>query len=131
MVGLLPFLLLLAGVGVVGCAPDAPSRASAATPAQQQVELLVFSAKWCSVCRNVPPVLKRLEAEFPEVTIRELDVDDDEAGKLAAEYGADALPYYFVRVDGEVVARQRGFLPYAEARQFLRAAMNRANAAKR
>lgn len=118
------FALLFAAVlGVVGCSPFARPRDTAKET--RKVEFLVFSAKWCSVCRDVPPVLSKLRANHPDVTFVELDVDEGEGQKLAAEYRVDATPYNFIRIDGKVVARQRGLLPYPEAEKFLRGAMKK------
>lgn len=116
-------LLLAAVLGVAGCMPFSPPRDTAKET--RRVELLVFSAKWCTYCKQVPPVLEKLRANHPDVTFVELDVDEEEGRKLAAEYNADALPYYFVRIDGKVVAKQKGLLPYTEADKFLRGAMKK------
>jgi thiol-disulfide isomerase/thioredoxin len=116
----LPFALLL--LGMLGCSPFTSRDTAKET---RKVEFLVFSAKWCSYCKQVPPVTKKLEANYPDVTFLELDVDEEEGGKLAAEYNAEALPYYIIRIDGKVVARQRGLLPYADADKFLRGAMKK------
>lgn len=113
-------LLLLA---LLGCMPFTNPRGTAKET--RKVEFLVFSAKWCSYCKQVPPVTKKLQANYPDVIFLDLDVDEEEGSKLAAEYGADALPYYFVRIDGKVVAKQKGFLPYAEADKFLSRAMKK------
>jgi thiol-disulfide isomerase/thioredoxin len=116
VLGLVALVCVLAG-----CGPTAPTATVPdATAPTKKVELLVFSAKWCGVCRDVPPVLTKLRAKYPKVTIRELDVDTDEGMKLAAEYNADALPYYFLLVDGKMVDKSRGFLPYPDAERFVR-----------
>lgn len=120
---LLSALLLAAVFGVVGCSPFNRPRDTAKET--RKVEFLVFSAKWCSVCRDVPPVLTKLRANYPDVTFVELDVDEGEGQKLAAEYRVDATPYNFIRIDGKVVARQKGLLPYAEAERFLQRAMKK------
>lgn len=113
-------LLLLTVLAAGGCRPTSPRGTET-----RKVEFIVFSAKWCSYCKQVPPVTKKLQANYPDVTFLELDVDEEEGGKLAAEYNADALPYYIIRIDGKVVARQKGLLPYAEADKFLRGAMKK------
>lgn len=113
-------LLVLAVFAAGGCRPTSPRGTET-----RKVEFIVFSAKWCSYCKQVPPVTKKLQANYPDVTFLDLDVDEPEGAKLSAEYGADALPYYFVRIDGKVVAKQRGFMPYAEADKFLSRALKK------
>jgi len=77
------------------------------------------------VCRQVPPVLEELRRIFPAVSVRELDVDDEANSKLWSDYGSDAVPYYYVLVDGKIVARFRGFLPSEHAERFLRDALTK------
>jgi len=61
--------------------------------------------------------------KFPTVSFRDLDIDNEDNSKLWAEYGSDAVPYYYVLADGKIVARFRGFLPYDHAETFLQDAI--------
>jgi thiol-disulfide isomerase/thioredoxin len=128
-----PSLLQLSlAICLVGCSrvalPEKDGEEAARTlasnvTAPKKVEFVVFSAKWCEPCRNVPPVLEKLRVKFPTVSFRDLDVDNEDNLKLWSEYGADAVPYYYVLADGRIVARFRGFLPYDNAEAFLRDAL--------
>jgi thiol-disulfide isomerase/thioredoxin len=92
----------------------------------KKVEFVAFCAKWCEVCREVPPLLSHLQRDFPAVSFRELDVDDEDNFKLYLKYKGDktdGLPYLFVIIDGEVVAQLRGILPYEKVVSFLRGAI--------
>lgn len=97
-----------------------PTTSSKPAQAKKKIEFIVFSAKWRSVCREVPAVLEGLRTAFPTVTFRELDIDDKENEKLWLEYGSDAVPYNHILVDGKVVAKFRGYLPPADAEKFVR-----------
>jgi thiol-disulfide isomerase/thioredoxin len=122
-------LLLLLGLVAVGCAPmSPPSQTLPPQPtepaAPPKVEFIALSAKWCSVCRKVPPLFVEMRPEFPNVTFLDLDVDADErAMKLAVEHDASALPYFLVLVDGKLVAKMKGILPRADMEEFLRDAL--------
>jgi thiol-disulfide isomerase/thioredoxin len=78
------------------------------------VELMIFSAVWCDVCRDIPPVVKQLQQDYPALKITELDLDEGDNLDQMFEYGGDAVPYMFVLVDGEVATKIKGLLPYAK-----------------
>jgi thioredoxin-like negative regulator of GroEL len=124
------FALVLA-LCIAGCSrvaqpePEDDGAAAAQIQPARKIEFIVFSAKWCGVCRDVPPVLEKLQARFPTASIRELDIDDEANLKRWSEYGSDAVPYYFILADGQIVARFRGFLPYDHAEKFLRDALKK------
>jgi thiol-disulfide isomerase/thioredoxin len=113
----LRFVALLPSLLVLGCENTEPPLTAPASnarpPVARKTEVIVFTAKWCHVCRKIPALFERLRAEFPDTTFQELDVDEGEIGKLAGEYKATALPYFLFLADGEIVERLRG-LPEAE-----------------
>lgn len=49
-----------------------------------------FSASWCGPCRMLKPVFEELEKEYSD--IRFIEVDIDESGDIAAEYGIMNIP---------------------------------------
>ncbi len=123
------FLAILLGLCIVGCSrlpsseqqKEGPTRRHASDlKAPRKIAFVVFSAKWCGVCRDVPAVLEQLRATFPAVSFHELDIDEKENEKLWLEYGSDAVPYNYILVDGKVIAKFRGFLPPANAEKFVR-----------
>ncbi len=126
------FLAIVLTLCIVGCSrvlppeqqKDEPARSHASDlKAPRTIAFVVFSAKWCGVCRDVPAVLEQLRATFPAVTFRELDIDEEENEKLWVEYGSNAVPYNYILVDGKAVAKFRGFLPLADAEKFVRDAL--------
>lgn len=121
-------LFLLLVFAVVGCEPTSPPVQTPPQPtepaAPPKVEFIALSAKWCSVCRKVPPLFDEMRPVFPNVTFLDLDVDDDKrAMQLAVEHDATALPYFLVLVDGKLVAKLKGLLPRADMDEFLRDAL--------
>lgn len=125
-------LLLLLALVAVGCGPtEPPSETPPAQPIDpanlENVEFIALSAKWCTVCRRVPPLFAEMRPDYPNVTFLYLDIDtDDRAMKLAVEHNATALPYFLVLVDGKLVAKLRGLLPKADMDEFLRNALAKA-----
>jgi thiol-disulfide isomerase/thioredoxin len=98
---------------------DLPQQQSSDT---REVELLIFSAVWCEVCREIPPVVARLRQEYPSLEVTELDLDEGDNFDRMADYGGDAVPYMFVLVDGNVVRKIKGLLPFAELSKRIRLA---------
>ena len=84
----------------VGCEPAPTTSASFTTPG---VELVVFHASWCGPCRAQKPIVEQVLREFPKVSLRRVDVDEE--GELARELNVSSIPCLLVVVDGTV--RQR------------------------
>jgi len=76
-----------------------------------------FWAVWCPPCRALEPVLERLAAEHPEVTIVKVNADDEI--DTATGYQALSLPTLKVFRDGEVVSTLIGARPKAALEQAL------------
>jgi thiol-disulfide isomerase/thioredoxin len=94
----------------------------------KKVEFLVFTAKWCAVCKDVPPLLTRLKKEFPTVSFQEMDVDQGDNFQLYTKYMSEkesGLPDMFVVVDGKVAAHLLGLLPYERVAKTMREALGR------
>lgn len=124
----------------VGCEPVSrpnqtppPAQPTEPTPPPPpKVEFIALSAKWCSVCRRVPPLFDELRPAYPNVTFLDLDVDDDKrAMKLAVEHDAVALPYFLILIDGKLVAKMKGILPKEDMDEFLRDALAKDAKAKK
>jgi thiol-disulfide isomerase/thioredoxin len=115
----LRFVTLLLLLLVLGCESKEPPLTAPVPNAQASVarktKVIVFTAKWCHVCRKIPALFERLKSEFPNTTFQELDTDEGDNGKLAGEYKATALPYFLFLTDGEVVERLRGLPEQEEA----------------
>jgi thiol-disulfide isomerase/thioredoxin len=131
------FAWVLGLMCVAGCGLDEPTRtndpaeiAKAARAAKgtveseaqhSKVEFLYFTAAWCGPCRQVKPLFQQSKADFPEVQFRELDIDAPENRELASKYKVNAIPHFFVVVDGRTVGSHKGaFATKGQMANFLR-----------
>ncbi|MEM6691478.1 MAG: thioredoxin family protein [Planctomycetota bacterium] len=139
------FVILCCSLATLGCQPqisnepqaeDVPQAAAAGEtiafiPARShftknkqsalkaKAELQIFSAVWCSVCRDIPPVIKNLNQDLPNLEVTELDLDVPENLDEWATLGGDAAPYMFLLIDDEVTLRIKGLLPYDQLKSRL------------
>ena len=74
------------------------------------VSVVDFSATWCGPCRMVAPVLEEVSDEL-EGKVNFYNVDVDENGNLAEEYGITNIPALMIVKDGEKQEIQVGFQP--------------------
>ncbi len=49
-----------------------------------------FAADWCGPCRQLTPIIKLVEPDFPQIEFLEIDVDHEL--DLAVEFGVRGLP---------------------------------------
>jgi thioredoxin 1 len=85
------------------------------------VVLLEFSAEWCPPCRMLEPIVERLAAEAPDLTVLRIDVDA--APELARSYDVMSFPTLMFFVGGELrrrVVGARGIGPLREELEQLR-----------
>ena len=52
--------------------------------------LLYFSAKWCAPCRVVSKSIEKIDAQFPNILVSKVDVDDQ--AEFASGYSIKSLP---------------------------------------
>lgn len=71
--------------------------------------LVDFFATWCGPCRMLAPVLDEIAEERSGVTIVKVDVDKCE--KIAREFGIMSVPTLLLFKNGEVVAKNTGYVP--------------------
>lgn len=105
-----------------------PEAARAAAAADQSVVLLVFSAKWCGICRQLKAEVLA-SREFVEkggaVRVVEVDVDDDE--KQARLLKVVSVPtLVLVTADDKIIARHTGGLDVETLLAWIEAGRRRA-----
>ena len=73
--------------------------------------LVEFWAEWCPPCRMLTPILERMAATHPAITVVKVNADDNP--RAAMEYRALSLPTMKVFVAGEVAKTMVGARPQA------------------
>lgn len=69
---------------------------------QSPIPVLVdFWAEWCGPCRMVAPLLEQIADTHPgKVLVGKVNVDTEQA--LAAKYGIQSIPAFFIFKNGEI-----------------------------
>merc|ERR1712227_529634 len=81
-----------------------------------------FTASWCPPCQRIGPIYEGHVANYPELVMKKLDVDNNSEGAQAA--GIQAMPTFKVYKNGAEVETMRG-----ASDQGLIGLLNRAKAA--
>lgn len=74
--------------------------------------LLDFYADWCGPCKMLSPIVEEIAAEYPEIVVGKVNVDED--GELAMKFGVMSIPALFAVKDGEVINKTVGYSPKEE-----------------
>jgi thioredoxin 1 len=77
-----------------------------------------FSAVWCGPCQMLAPVMEELAEELSD-KISFLNIDIDENPDLTMQYRIQGVPALIMFKDGLEAARQIGFLPKKEIKEWL------------
>jgi len=63
--------------------------------------LVDFWAEWCGPCRMIAPLLEQIAKDHPgKVVVGKVNVDQEQT--LAAKYGIQSIPAFFIFKNGEV-----------------------------
>lgn len=84
--------------------------------------LLDIWAPWCGPCRQLGPLLEKLEVAYAgRFILAKLNSDDqpDIAGQLSQAFGVRSIPFCVMFVGGQPVDGFVGALPEAQIREFL------------
>lgn len=65
-----------------------------------------FYADWCGPCRMLAPIIDELSAQYPDVKIGKINVD--ESNDIAERYGIMSIPAVLFFRDGQVVHQVTG-----------------------
>ena len=72
------------------------------------VSLVDFYADWCGPCKMMAPLIEKIAAERPDVTVGKLNVD--ESSDIAATFNIMSIPTLVVFRDGKEASRIVGFV---------------------
>jgi putative thioredoxin len=87
--------------------------------ASMQVPVLVdFWAPWCGPCKELGPILERLEKEYGG-RFKLVKVDSDQEQQLAQHFRVRSIPTVFAVVGGRPVDQFQGALPESKLREFI------------
>ncbi len=65
-----------------------------------------FEATYCQPCKQLGKILEKISDEFPEITFKKIDIDDE--NELAMRYKVCSVPTTILFKDGEIVGRFSG-----------------------
>jgi putative thioredoxin len=87
--------------------------------ASMEVPVLVdFGAPWCAPCKQLGPLLERLEREYGG-RFKLVNVNSDTNPELVSSFNLQSIPHSVAFVDGNAVAQFAGAQPEAFVRAFL------------
>ena len=78
------------------------------------VEILKFSAEWCTPCKMLA---KSIDSLGIGDQFKEIDIDKQQ--DVAAQYGIRSIPTLVAIKDGSEVGRKNGFVPPAQLKQWV------------
>ena len=84
--------------------------------------LLDIWAEWCGPCKQLGPVLEKLETDYAgRFTLAKLDADKvpQISGQLSEMFGVRSIPFCVMFKDGQPVDGFVGAIPAAQIREFL------------
>lgn len=100
---LMPLLLLIGcenGITILPCESISSTVEPQVTPVVN-IEVLAFTAKWCSICKRDKPQIAEMRRRGVKVT----EIDYDKQRSVARKYGVKRLPTYILLQDGEEIER--------------------------
>ena len=77
----------------------------------QPETLIDFYATWCGPCRNMGRELEKFSAEYPEIAIGKINIENEENRELISHYDVSTIPSLFLFRNGNIERHLTGFFP--------------------
>jgi len=74
-----------------------------------KLNVLYFSAPWCGPCRMFGPAFDETLAEFDNVDVQKINIDDEV--ELAIKYEIMSIPTVILEKDGVELFKHKGVMP--------------------
>lgn len=74
-----------------------------------KLKVMYFSAPWCGPCKAFKPVFNEVVAEFNDIDIQHVDVDEE--SQLAAEHAIRSIPTVIFKKGDVEIFRHTGVMP--------------------
>lgn len=81
------------------------------------ITALRFHANWCLPCKALEGTLKKVLPEFPNVVLKEIDIDEDV--EQAREFKVRSIPTIILLKDNQEIGRLVGNQDSEKVRKFL------------
>lgn len=79
--------------------------------------LVDFFATWCGPCKMLAPVVDKVASKNENVTFVKIDIDKNI--DAAEAFGVQVIPTLVLIENGEIKAREQGFMSEAELNKFV------------
>jgi thioredoxin 1 len=78
-----------------------------------------FWAPWCGPCKMMAPALEEVANQSDSVSVVKANIDEDDIGEIAGDYGIMSIPTLIGFRDGEVSEQRSGALGKEEIKEFI------------
>lgn len=81
------------------------------------IQLIKFSADWCSQCKVYDKIFDSVSKSYPELNINKIDSDD--FPEMVEEYKIRSLPTTIIKKEGLIVFRRTGIIQELELKSII------------